>query len=57
MLIKRIKKSGNVDGKNFEHTMWGLFSMDEIPAGAYVMQYVGEVLKAKDGDHRGFVYD
>jgi histone-lysine N-methyltransferase SUV39H len=37
--------------------MWGLFALEPIPAGAYVVDYVGEVLTAKDGDKRGRVYD
>ena len=37
--------------------MWGLFADEHIPAGAFVMEYVGEVLTAKDGDKRGLVYD
>lgn len=30
--------------------MWGLFSQEVIPAGAFVIEYVGEVLTAKEGD-------
>jgi len=37
--------------------MWGLFALEPIPAGAYVVDYVGEVLTAKDGDKRGKIYD
>lgn len=37
--------------------MWGLFALEEIPAGAYVLEYVGEVLTAKEGDKRGRIYD
>jgi [histone H3]-lysine9 N-trimethyltransferase SUV39H len=37
--------------------MWGLFALEPIPAGAYVVDYVGEVLTAKDGDKRGRIYD
>lgn len=37
--------------------MWGLFALEPIPAGAFVVEYVGEVLTAKDGDKRGKVYD
>lgn len=38
-------------------TMWGLFSQELIPAGAFVVEYVGEVLTAKEGDKRGKTYD
>lgn len=37
--------------------MWGLFSLENIPAGAFVLEYVGEILTAKEGDQRGKIYD
>lgn len=37
--------------------MWGLFAMEDISPGSYVMEYVGEVITAKEGDKRGKVYD
>jgi histone-lysine N-methyltransferase SUV39H len=37
--------------------MWGLYALEDIPAGAYVIEYVGEVLTAKEGDKRGKIYD
>ena len=37
--------------------MWGLVSLDEIPAGAFVVEYRGEVLTKKEGDRRGAIYD
>jgi histone-lysine N-methyltransferase SUV39H len=37
--------------------MWGLFSMELIPAGAFVIEYTGEVLTAREGDARGRFYD
>ena len=37
--------------------MWGLFALEPIPAGAFVVEYVGEILTAKDGDKRGRYYD
>ena len=37
--------------------MWGLFALQEIPAGAFVIQYTGEILQKKHGDERGKVYD
>lgn len=38
-------------------SMWGLFALEPIPLGAYVIEYVGEVLTAKEGDKRGRLYD
>ncbi len=57
MCIKRIKKSALTKGALYENTMWGLFSLEDIPAGAFVMEYLGEILTAKEGDKRGRVYD
>jgi histone-lysine N-methyltransferase SUV39H len=37
--------------------MWGLFALEPIPAGAFVVEYVGEILTAKEGDKRGRYYD
>jgi SET domain-containing protein len=37
--------------------MWGLFALENIPAGAFVVEYLGEVLTAKEGDRRGKIYD
>lgn len=37
--------------------MWGLFTLETIPAGAFVVEYIGEVLTSKDGDTRGKFYD
>jgi len=41
----------------YEAVMWGLFTLESIPAGAYVVEYVGEVITAKEGDKRGKIYD
>jgi SET domain-containing protein len=57
VLIKRIKKSTMYFGKKHECTMWGLFAEEIIPAGAFVVEYVGEILTAKEGDKRGRSYD
>jgi len=46
VLIKRIKKSR----LSVSTVMWGLFAKEAIPAGAYVVEYVGEILTAKEGD-------
>jgi histone-lysine N-methyltransferase SUV39H len=57
VVVKRVTKHTNFFGKEKSITMWGLFALEPIPAGAYVVDYVGEVLTAKDGDKRGRVYD
>lgn len=38
-------------------SMWGLIAMEEIPAGVYMMQYLGEIVTKKQGDMRGTFYD
>eukprot|EP00347_Sterkiella_histriomuscorum_P020711 403336770 len=55
--IKRVKKVSVLRGQSFENVMWGLFTLEQIPAGAFVVEYLGEVLTAKEGDKRGKVYD
>lgn len=57
LLIKRITKSAKLFGKRTTITMWGLIALEPIPAGAFVIEYVGEVLTARDGDKRGKIYD
>ena len=37
--------------------MWGLFAMEDIKAGAFVCQYVGEVIPGRIADIRGTYYD
>lgn len=37
--------------------MWGMFALEEIPPGAFVVEYTGEVLVKKEGDRRGIIYD
>lgn len=37
--------------------MWGLVAMEDIPAGAFVTEYVGEVITKRFGDIRGQHYD
>lgn len=57
-VIKRVKKSVYIsDDEQKTLTMWGLFADEFIPAGAFVLEYVGEVVTAKDGDKRGRIYD
>ena len=48
---KKIDK--NVNMKQF----WGLITMEEIPSGAFVCEYLGEVITKKKGDTRGTYYD
>ena len=57
VVIKRVRKFAVVNGRTTSISMWGLFALEEIPAGAYVLEYVGEILTAKEGDKRGRVYD
>ena len=40
-----------------EVSMWGLIAIEEIPAGAFIMEYLGEVVSKKQGDMRGTYYD
>ena len=40
-----------------EVPMWGLIAIEEIPAGAFLMEYLGEVVSKKQGDMRGTYYD
>jgi hypothetical protein len=57
-IIKRVKKSVYINPDEEKSlTMWGLFAEEFIPAGAFVVEYVGEVVTAKDGDKRGRIYD
>jgi SET domain-containing protein len=37
--------------------MWGLFALEDIPAGAFILEYTGEVITKKEGDQRGKHYD
>lgn len=37
--------------------MWGVIAQEEIPAGAFVMEYCGEIVTKKQGDIRGTIYD
>ena len=37
--------------------MWGLFTLEDIPAGAFIVEYSGEVITKKEGDIRGKMYD
>jgi histone-lysine N-methyltransferase SUV39H len=55
--VRRVKKTSSINNEKSEIVMWGLFSLEMIPAGAFVMEYSGEILTAKEGDKRGKVYD
>lgn len=57
VVIKRVRKAQVVLGKEYSVTMWGLYAAETIPAGAFVVEYVGEILLAKEGDRRGEEYD
>jgi len=67
-LIKRVRKTIYSEGEEESEVcddgkerpsilMWGLFAMEEIPAGAFLMEYVGEMVTKKQGDMRGTYYD
>jgi hypothetical protein len=42
----------NKKGLNIKQ-FWGLITMEEIPSGAFVCEYLGEVITKKKGDTRG----
>lgn len=46
----------NKKGLNIKQ-FWGLITMEEIPSGAFVSEYLGEVITKKKGDTRGTYYD
>jgi len=65
-LIKRVRKTFVPDGEDSSEMnesdrpsilMWGLYAMEEIPAGCFLMEYVGEMVTKKQGDMRGTFYD
>jgi hypothetical protein len=55
LLIKRLCKSvqnseSSEDLKEDErigHRMWGIIALEDIPAGAFIMKYTGEVVTKK----------
>ena len=54
----RVRKTAKVKGKTVAAAvMWGLFAKETIPSGAFVVDYLGEILTAKEGDKRGKDYD
>lgn len=72
VLIKRIRKGAikktiqevDENGQPVERVveeggtvMWGLFAMEEIPAGSFIMEYVGEIVPKLEGDMRGSYCD
>lgn len=67
LLIKRVAKTTKVlqlDPVTAQETerevsvnMWGLFALENIPAGAFLMEYRGEIVTKKHGDMRGTFYD
>lgn len=50
MILKEDKEKESIN-------MWGLFAMEDIPAGAFLMEYKGEIVTKKQGDMRGTFYD
>lgn len=37
--------------------MWGVVALEEIPPGAFIAEYCGEIVTKKQGDIRGTFYD
>lgn len=60
-ISKRIEEVRNEYNKVIEPEkcmkMWGLFALEDIPAGAFVLEYIGEIITKKEGDQRGKEYD
>jgi hypothetical protein len=68
-LVKRVRKTPHIptDSEGNEQQipledmpsimMWGLYAMEEIPIGAFILEYVGEMVTKKQGDMRGTFYD
>jgi hypothetical protein len=55
--IKEMTLSKKLGHKKVSHAMWGLYAMEDIMPGAFVVEYVGEVVTKKAGDIRGTHYD
>ncbi|KAL0145814.1 histone H3 methyltransferase Clr4 [Mucor lusitanicus] len=36
---------------------WGVQSLQDIPKGTFIEEYIGEVITVEEGDNRGVVYD
>ncbi|KAG1112178.1 hypothetical protein G6F42_014815 [Rhizopus arrhizus] len=36
---------------------WGVRSLQDIPKGTFIEEYIGEVISVEEGDRRGVVYD
>lgn len=36
---------------------WGVRSLQDIPKGTFIEEYIGEVITVEEGDNRGVVYD
>lgn len=43
-LINRVQKSAPVGDFLKEVSMWGLYTLEDIPVGAFVVEYTGEVI-------------
>ena len=54
---KKAQNSSSVNTKSVTKNMWGLYAMEDIMAGSFVSEYVGEVITKTAGDIRGTYYD
>ena len=53
-----IQKGSNVkvEVRRTQHKGWGLFSLQEIPKGSFVVEYVGELIDNDEAEKRGRKY-
>lgn len=50
LVVKRLRKTALVSEKKVEKrscVMWGVVTLEDIPAGAFLMKYTGEVVTKK----------
>jgi SET domain-containing protein len=43
----KLSSSGIFSQHSKDISMWGLIAMEEIPAGAFLMEYLGEIVSKK----------
>lgn len=42
-----------VQVRRTQHKGWGLFALEPIPKGSFVVEYVGELIDNKEAEKRG----